>query len=372
MEGIPSTADMHLPVLEIMADGEMHEISEVIKSVAERMGVTAEARRITMASGRLSFDVAVRRAVSNLRIAGLLENERLGVFRITGAGRDIAARRPPSIDFQYLRDNCEPYRRHESDRRKSYESIQKGEAAVDPRERCGIVAMIDVLGVRGSWRGGENGNIPELHKNWNKLLGAANRLLNDNKSFRGETTFTAFSDTMIITAEGSDHASLLLSFGKAIWRVITDGIMKDLPLRGCVSCGSYVYSNDNLFTGRAVDEAAAYYSLPQWIGISAAPSANNVLNREMPRKPYRNGRMYRRIDMPLKTSVEQDAWALNWPKQCEEEDKEGTMEKIVEHINEKMERITDIGAALKWRNTRKFCSESLLDDLDGRPWRPAA
>ena len=219
--------------------------------------------------------------------------------------------------------------------------------------------MIDVLGVKGSWREGDNGDIPELHKNWNKLLGSARSSLENNEILKREMTFTAFSDTMFITAGGSDHATLLLSFSRAIWRVITSGIMKDVPLRGCVSCGSYVHSGDNLFTGPAVDEAAEYYLLPQWIGISAAPSANSVLSREMPRQPYRNGRMYRRHDIPLKASFEQDAWALNWPRQCEDEDEEGAMERIVEHIDERMERLTDIGAALKWRNTRKFCSDSL-------------
>ena len=132
-----------------------------------------------------------------------------------------------------------------------------------------------------------------------------------------------------------------------------------MPLRGCVSCGTYFRSPNNLFTGPAVDEAAEYYTLPQWIGISAAPSANSVLSREMPLQPYRNGRMYRRHDIPLRASVEQDAWALNWPRQCEDEDEEGAMEGIAEHIDERMERLTDIGAALKWRNTRKFCSDSL-------------
>lgn len=374
MEGIPKTADMHLPVLEIIEDGGMHKIGTVTDLIAERMGVTAEARRITTASGRVSFDVAVRRAVSNLRIAGLLENEELGIFKITGAGRDIAAQRLPSIDTQYLRDNCEPYRRYEGDRKKSHESIQRGEAEVDPREKRGIVAMIDVLGVRGSWREGDNGDIPELHKNWNKLLGSARSSLENDEILKREMTFTAFSDTMFITAGGSDHATLLLSFSRAIWRVITSGIMKDMPLRGCVSCGSYVHSGDNLFTGPAVDEAAEYYLLPQWIGISAAPSANGALNKVMPHLPYLDGNVYKRHDIPLKTSVEQDAWALNWPRQCEDDDKneEGKMDEILERIDRKMESLTDIGAALKWRNTRKFCNDALLDDLRGRPWRPAA
>lgn len=374
MEGIPGTADMHLPVLEIIEDGKMHEISEVVKSVAERMGVTNEAREATTRSGSRSFYSGVRRAVSNLRIAGLLENEVRGMFSITEAGKNIAARRLPSIDSQYLRDNCEPYLRHKQDRRKSRDRIRKAGAAVNPREKRGIVAMIDVLGVRGSWKEGGNSGAPELHEKWNKLLGSAKSSLDNDEILKSGMTFTAFSDTMFITVGRCDYASPLLSFSRAMWSVIASGIMEDVPLRGCVSCGSYFRSSDNLFTGRAVDEAAAYYSLPQWIGISAAPSANGALNKVMPRLSYLDAGVYKRHDIPLKASVEQDAWALNWPRQCEDDDKdeEGKMNKILERINEKMESLTDIGAALKWRNTRKFCNESLLDDLHGRPWRPAA
>ena len=356
MEGIPKTSDMHSEVLEIIADTKLHEITRVTDLIAKRMGVTDEARKITTASGRLSFDVAVRRAVSNLRIAGLLENERLGVFSITGAGKDIAARSLPSIGVSYLRDNCEPYRRHMGDRERSRKSIQEGRKAGEPLERCGMVAIIDVLGVKGSWK---NGGVPGLHKKWNDLLGSAKNLLRDDGALGRRATFSAFSDTMFVTARGKNYADLLLSFSRAMWPVIASSIEEDLPLRGCVSCGSYFRSRNNLFTGPAVDEAAEYYLLPQWIGISAAPSANSILSREMPRQPYRNGRMYRRHDIPLKASVEQDAWALNWPRQCEDEDEEGAMERIVEHIDERMEGLTDIGAALKWRNTRKFCGESL-------------
>ena len=235
-----------------------------------------------------------------------------------------------------------------------------------PHKRHGIVAIMGVLGVKGSWRDGEDGGTPGLHKNWGGLLGSARGVLKGDAALGRGATFSAFSDTMFITASGRDYASLLLSFSRAMWPVVARSIMKDVPLRGCVSCGSY-FRSKSLFTGSAVDEAAEYYSLPQWIGISAAPSANSVLSRELPRLPHRSGRMYKRHDIPLRASVEQDAWALNWPRQCEDEDEdEAAMEKIVAHIDERMEGLTDIGAALKWRNTRKFCSAVLPDDSRGR------
>ena len=360
MRGIPSTADMHRPILRIIADSGTHKIGKVVDSVAKQMGVTAEARAIRTKTGRLSFDAGVRRAVSNLRIAGLLENEGIGVFRITRAGMDIAARRPPRIGAQYLRDNCEPYRLYMEGRAKSRRSLRKGGAAGAPRKRHGMVAMIDVLGVKGSWREHGSGGAPGLHKRWNGLLRSTKRLLKDDKTLGKGATFSAFSDTMFITASGRDYANLLLSFSRAMWPVITHSIRENVPVRGCVSCGSYFRSRDNLLTGQAVDEAAAYYSLPQWIGISAAPSANIVLSGAMPPPPHRDSGIYRRHDIPLKASVEQNAWALDWPRQCDDYDEEGAMDEIAGQIDERMEGLTDIGAALKWRNTRKFCDAVLL------------
>ena len=220
---------------------------------------------------------------------------------------------------------------------------------------------MDVLGVKGSWRkDGEDGGTPDLHKNWSGLLGSARGVLKGDTALGRGATFSAFSDTMFITASGKDYASLLLAFSGAMWPVVAHSIMKDVPLRGCVSCGSY-FRSKSLFTGSAVHEAAEYYSLPQWIGISAAPSANSVLSRELPRLPYRNGRMYKRHDIPLKASVEQDAWVVNWPRQYDDEEPGEAMESVLGRIDKKLGGMTDVEAALKWRNTRKFCTDMLAE-----------
>ena len=359
MVDVPGTADIHPAILKALADGRVHEIGAVTDSAAELLGVAGEALEATEKSGRSSFGMNVRRAAHNLRAAGLIRNEAIGRFDMTEEGRTVLAARPPRIDARYLRENCEQYRLHEERLAKSRGSLRKQKEAGGPRRRHGMVAIIDMLGVKGSWRGEGYSGPAGLHKRWNELLGSTRRLLRDGELAAKNITFSAFSDTMFITAEGRDYDRMLLSFGGIMWQAITHSIRRDVPLRGCVSCGTYYRSRDNLFTGRAVDEAAEYYSLPQWIGISAAPSANGVLSRAIPRPSHRNNRIYRRHDIPLRASVEQDAWALNWPRQCDDDDEEGAMEQIVEHIDERMGGLTDIGAALKWRNTRKFCNAVL-------------
>ena len=359
MEDIPSVADAHLAILEAVSDGRMHKIAEVTDSVAGRLGVTDEARERVGRAGRRLFDMNVRRAAHDLRAAGLIKNEDIGKFEMTKEGGAVLAAQPTRIDARYLRENCKQYRLNEERLATNRKNLRSGGRAGGPRKRRGMVAIIDVLGVKGSWKNENGASTPGIHKRWNDLLRSTRCLLKGDGLIGRNMTFSAFSDTMFITVEERSYDKALLSFGGIMWQAIVHSIREDVPVRGCVSCGDYYRSRDNLFTGPAVDEAAAYYSLPQWIGISAAPSANSALSRAIPRPSHRNNRIYRRHDIPLKTSVEQDAWALNWPRQSEDEDEEGTMEAIIEHIDDRMDRITDIRAALKWRNTRKFCNAVL-------------
>lgn len=358
MKGIPGVADVHLPILQAVSGGGVRGIKDVTDSVAGRLGVPDDKRRLVGgSSGRLLFDMNVRRAAHNLRAAGLIENEEIGRFGITGEGEAVlAGRPPPRIDARYLLRNSERYRLYRERLDRNRKNLQRTGRAAAPRERRGLVAIIGVLGAKGSWRGGGGAG---LHARRNDLLGSTRSLLRDDCLAGKSMTFSAFSDTMFITVEGKDYDDLLLAFGRTMWQAVTHSIKKDVPVRGCVSCGGYFYSPDNLFTGPAVDEAASYYDLPQWIGISAAPSANSVLSRAIPRASHRNNRVYRRHDIPLRASVERDAWALNWPRQCDNEDEEGAMDAIVRRIDDKMGGITDIDAALKWRNTRNFCNAVL-------------
>ena len=362
MGAIPGAADVHLPLLEIVSDGHVHGIAEATAAVAERLGVPDEALRAAGGQGRPAFGMNVRRAANGLRTAGLIENEEIGRFKITKEGKAVLASKPRRIDAAYLRRNCRPYRDHMDFLARNRKSLQRPPVPASTKKRSGMVAIIDVLGVKGSWKRGGAG-APGIHKRWNDMLRSTECMLRGGGLPGRAMTFSAFSDTMFITIEGKEYDRMLLAFGGIMWQAITHSIMEDVPVRGCVSCGEYFRSRDDLFTGPAVDEAAAYYSLPQWIGISAAPSANAVLSRAIPRPTHRNNRIYRRHDLPLRASVEQGAWAVNWPRQCDDDEEEGAMDEIVARIDERMDGTTDISAALKWRNTREFCNAVLT------PWR---
>ena len=152
-----------------------------------------------------------------------------------------------------------------------------------------------------------------------------------------------------------------IAFSDIAWRLVVRSIEKDVPVRGCVSYGRYYAGASSLFTGSAVDEAARYHELPQWIGVSAAPSANRALSRSIRRRSDPRNRFYTRYDIPLGSSVERDAWVVNWPRRYDDEEPGEAMENVLGRIDGKLDGITDVDAALKWRNTRKFCTDMLAE-----------
>ena len=351
---IPTKDVMQLYILEHLKDGQLHSISEVADHVVEVLNIDQNERKeIAPVSGRSKFDIRVRWAVHTLRKAGLLENTELGRFKITDGGIQILEKQPTLINDAFLKKYCSKYVEWITSYRRTKEKLQN--KAEHPQETSGIVSIIDILGTKGSWKGSKPTNI---HKNWNKLIHNTRSLLGSENSFEDKSTLVTFSDTMFITVKGKNADDLLCAFSKTIWSVIVESIRMDMPIRGCVSCGKFFLQN-NFFTGKAVDEAAQYYQLPQWIGISAAPSAHSVINNMITKSTDLANQYFARHDIPLKNSIEQDAWVVNWPRQCDEHEDvadDDVLSSIEQTIDRKLGSLTDIDAALKWRNTRKFCS----------------
>lgn len=352
---LPSSDSMRLPILRLIGDGEPHGIRSVIDAVAGEFGVGESDRALlTPKTRRRKFDIYVTRCVTDLRKAAWLENDDHGIFHITDAGQAVLSKNPRRIDLKFIRASSAPFRDWEEAR--CGRPAGRGPAAAsggDP-ESDGIVAIIGVPGTRGSWTGGGG---MAAHRKRGGLLRHAQDLLEGDRTL-GSVSTAAFSDTLFMAAEGGGHMDLLLAFGRAVWPVIVRSIRDDMPVRGCVACGRFLRHGRNLVAGPAADEAATYHCLPQWFGISAAPSANSVLTRAIPRQSHPHNRLYARHDIPLRASVEQDAWAVNWPAQCDEDD-DRAIEGIVGIIEDRAEATPDVEAALKWRSTQKFCSRVL-------------
>lgn len=361
---MPGEVDLRLPILGLLADGDVHAIAEVTDRMADRFGLGEGERGETHAvSGRPKFGMRVRHAVSQLRIAGYLSNAEIGSFAITRAGRAALASGPGRLTNEFLLSHSTAYRLHRD--RQAARKRAPGGGAGAPAETEGMVAILDVLGTRG--QGGPEDHA-RLHGGWRDLLSSAQHLIGCSEALSGRCTLSAFSDTMFVTAASAGPAGggpgtedLLIAFSDIAWRLVVRSIEDDVPVRGCVSYGRYYAGAPSLFTGSAEDEAARYHELPQWIGVSAAPSANRALSRAIRRRSDPRNRFYTRYDIPLGSSVERDAWVVNWPRQYDDEEPGEAMENVLCRIDGKLDRITDVDAALKWRNTRKFCTDMLAE-----------
>ena len=353
--GLPSYNDMRLPILRMLADGKLHGIRDVIKAVAAELGVAAEDRKLlTPKTRRPRFDIGVTRCVTDLRKAGMLKNTELGRFCITGDGQAALSKDPRRIDLGFLRENSALFCEWEASVRRGREAW-RGEGSAAGASDSGMVAIIDTPGAGDSWGGGAG---RPAHGGRSRLLQHVRTLLEEGRAL-DSLAAVSFSDTLFVTAKGS-HEDLLLSFGRAVWPAIVRGIREGVPVRGCVACGRFLRDKDGSVAGPAADEAAAYYRLPQWAGISAAPSANAVLSTLAPgpaRAPGGGG-PYAMHSIPLGTLVEQGAWAVNWPGQCDESG-EREIEEIAGIMEVRIETAPDIESALRWRNTRRFCDSVL-------------
>ncbi len=101
---IPDFQSVFLPLLKACADGKEHTKQEVLPLLAKQFGLTESELSIKLASGKQGmFDNRVGWAKSYLKQAGLLENLRRGVFRITSRGLQVLDEAPANLNVRYLK-----------------------------------------------------------------------------------------------------------------------------------------------------------------------------------------------------------------------------------------------------------------------------
>ena len=357
---IPQKSKLYKSILEFLDDGEYHTVADVTDKMAKHFRLTkAELKELTPVAKCPKFDVNVRWAISDLRQAVMLENKigKRGIFKITLRGSKAIRSHPTSINTTYLEQFSEyaEWRKNTSNVKKINKQIRKKPLT----KKFGLISYIDALGTQEMYKDLDSQKIPDV---WNEFITKFKNLL--YLTFKDNTTkitFNSFSDTLIITLENSNTDYLLKKFSFAVWKAIVNSIEIDIPIRGCFAIGEF-FNKENFFIGESISEAAQYYDLPQWIGISAAPSAN-VKIKALSKKDSSIFNYYYKCSIPLKHSIEQEAWAVNWPAlnnamNIVDEKKESSTS-ILNIIDRKLEKIKNIDAALKWRNTKKFYEDAM-------------
>lgn len=101
---IPDFQSVFLPLLKACADGQEHTKQELLPLLAKQFGLTEAELSIKIASGGAGmFDNRVGWATSHLKQAGLLENLRRGVYRITDRGLQVLNENPQPLNIRYLK-----------------------------------------------------------------------------------------------------------------------------------------------------------------------------------------------------------------------------------------------------------------------------
>ena len=100
---IPDFQSIMLPLLEIVKDGQEHSHREVRESLAAQFNLSDAEKRELLPSGRQArFDNRVAWSRAYLKKAGLIENTRRGIFRITADGLELLKNKPSRIDIKFL------------------------------------------------------------------------------------------------------------------------------------------------------------------------------------------------------------------------------------------------------------------------------
>ncbi|MCH1981162.1 restriction endonuclease [Ruminococcus sp. OA3] len=100
---IPGYFEMHKPFLEVLKDGECHELKEIKKYVAELLKLTEEDMAALLPSGRQKvFANRISWAGTYLKKAGLISSPGRAVFVITEEGKRVLQENPEVIDNAYL------------------------------------------------------------------------------------------------------------------------------------------------------------------------------------------------------------------------------------------------------------------------------
>jgi len=101
---IPDYEACMLPLLKLLADGELHAMKDLKDQVADHFSLTDDERQKMLPSGQQSYiSNRVGWAKSFMKKAGLLENPLRGKVRITSEGRTVLSSPPPEIDCNYLK-----------------------------------------------------------------------------------------------------------------------------------------------------------------------------------------------------------------------------------------------------------------------------
>lgn len=217
-----------------------------------------------------------------------------------------------------------------------------GESPKAERPTSGVVTFLDVLG----WKGvcdRKHDAIPTL----TRLIDGVRKRAEQSARGRilGKVEVKSISDTIAIFTYCSDEETVaaIEIHGELCQWLIPESIDSEIPVRGATAFGDFEIG-ENIFVGKAIDEAASWHEQSDWIGVHLTPSAEYVFKRKA------SGSAWSPFAPPNKTR-------LNWNPHCVDWTKDWTdRERKVEEIKDKFRRLGPIVPEIagKFTNTLQF------------------
>jgi len=100
---IPDYQTLMLPLLKLTNDRKDHSTRDAVIKLADEFGLNEEERNVLLPSGKQAvFHNRVGWARTYMKMAGLVESQKRGYFKITARGRDVLEQNPAVINNDLL------------------------------------------------------------------------------------------------------------------------------------------------------------------------------------------------------------------------------------------------------------------------------
>ena len=128
---LPDFQSVMLPMLRFCKDGRDYTNREILDALANYYTLTDDERKQLLPSGQQRvFDNRVAWARAHMKMAGLLENTKRGVFHITTRGKEVLSQNLTGINLNFLRQ----YPEYQEAREKPKDSLPTKEEEVQTPE----------------------------------------------------------------------------------------------------------------------------------------------------------------------------------------------------------------------------------------------
>lgn len=232
----------------------------------------------------------------------------------------------------------------------NYRKSTKYPASRKPSTLFGIITFLDILG----WKG--------IYSRKPNAISILAHLIKDIKfqqrQYRGQindiTEIISISDTIVICTFcfAYEVPTAIDIHGALCQWIIPKSINEGIPVRGVISYGE-IDRHENIFIGKAVDDAANWYEQADWIGVHVTPSTEFNID-------INNSTKWVRFSPPCKTPMKMKVSCVNWTEDWENGQNELTV------IKKKFGELGPISPSIvgKFANTLNFIkkAQNLLDE----------